>query len=74
MGRAFRAWGDKVIAEKLLQSLKSPSTCVRAELVLQAAGAGVKWNRTTGAHKAYSDWWKDNSQAFIDAGVKDGGE
>jgi len=67
MGRALRDWGDGDLVEELLRALHDPSTAVRAELILQAAGAGVPWNRTPAAAKAYADWWRENRDAFTSA-------
>jgi len=64
MGRALRAWGDKELVEQLLRMLGDPSTAVRAELILQAAGADVPWNRTPAAAKAYAEWWRESRKTF----------
>ncbi|HUU91389.1 MAG TPA: vWA domain-containing protein [Phycisphaerae bacterium] len=68
MGHALRAWGDKELVEQLLRTLGDPSTAVRAELILQAAGADVPWNRTPAAAKAYAEWWRESRDAFTSAG------
>jgi len=70
MGRALKAWGDRLLVEYLIRALKSPNTAVRAELVLQAAGICPPWNRTPKAHDVYQGWWKDNKEAFTGAGRK----
>lgn len=67
MGRALERWGDAMLVEDLLRSLSSPHTAVRAELVLQAAGATVEWNRTSEARKVYTEWWKTARQSFTAA-------
>ncbi len=64
MGRALRAWGDRSLAEYVIGMLGSPNTAVRAELVLQAAGASVPWNRTPKAKQAYTDWWRKARAKF----------
>ena len=64
MGRALKSWGDADLARVLLRALGGPSTGVRAELVLQATGAGVPWNRTAQARKVYSAWWQENQDGF----------
>jgi len=64
MGRALRAWADEELVETLLRALGDPSTAIRAELILQAAGADVPWNRTPAAAKAYREWWRKNRQTF----------
>ena len=64
MGRALRAWGDRELAEHMIRMLGSASTGVRAELVLQAAGADVPWNRTPQAAEAYTQWWKTAKASF----------
>jgi len=73
MGRALKAWGDADLVTDLLRALGSPSTCVRAELVLQAAGADVPWNRTAQARKAYTQWWSEKQDEFTaDPPAEDG--
>ncbi len=67
MGHALRVWGDRELVEQLLRALSDPSTAVRAELILQAAGVPVPWNRTPGAAKAYGEWWREGRQAFTAA-------
>jgi len=64
MGHALRRWGDAELVEMLIGALGSPSSVVRAELVLQAAGVGVDWNRTPEAKGVYSQWWKENKERF----------
>ena len=64
MGRALRGWGDGQLVAWLISKLRSPDTAVRAELVLQAAGADVEWNRTAQAEKVYQKWWKQSEQTF----------
>ena len=64
MGRCLRSWGDAQTVETLIRCLGHPSTAVRAELILQAAGAKVPWNRTPSAAKEYAQWWKDNKDDF----------
>jgi len=64
MGRALRAWGDKPMVEQMLGALSDPNTAIRAELILQAAGAGVAWNQTPQAKRAYEDWWKAHKDTF----------
>ncbi len=64
MGRALKSWGDADLVTHLLRALGNPNTGVRAELVLQAAGAGVPWNRTAQARKVYTAWWQENRDAF----------
>jgi hypothetical protein len=64
MGGALRAWGDAELVEMLLRALGKPSTVVRAELVLQAAGVGVDWNRTPEAKGVYSEWWNRKKDSF----------
>jgi len=64
MGRCLRSWGDEQTVELLIRSMANASTAVRAELILQSAGASVPWNRTPSAMKEYADWWKKNKDAF----------
>lgn len=64
MGRALRAWGDKSLVEQTMGALSDPNTAVRAELILQAAGAGAAWNQTPQARRAYEDWWKAHKDTF----------
>jgi len=72
MGHTLRSWGDRELVEYLIRALLSPNSVVRAELVLQAAGASVPWNRTPDAHKAYTRWWKGQRESFVANGVKAG--
>jgi len=64
MGRALRKWGDAELVELLLRALGSPHTAVRAELVLQAAGADVPWSRSPAASRVYAKWWKESKDDF----------
>ena len=64
MGRALKAWGDAALVDQVLRGLGSPSTAVRAELILQAAGVEVPWTRTPKARQVYAEWWKANRDAF----------
>ena len=67
MGHALRAWGDGELVDGLLRALGNPSTAIRAELILQAAGVDVPWNRTPTAAKAYAEWWRESRQTFTAA-------
>jgi hypothetical protein len=67
MGRALKAWGDAELVEQLIRALGDPNTAVRAELILQAAGADVPWNRTPQARKVYAEWWEDARDGFVRA-------
>ena len=64
MGQCLRSWADAQTVERMLRFLGNPSTAVRAELVLQAAGADVPWTRTPAAYKKYSNWWRKNKATF----------
>lgn len=64
MGRCLRSWGDGAIVEQLIRCLGNPNTAIRAELVLQAAGAKAPWNRTPKAARAYMEWWKEAEADF----------
>jgi len=64
MGRCLRSWSDAEMVELLIKSLSNPNTAVRAELVLQAAGVGVNWNRTPSARREYHQWWLENKDKF----------
>jgi hypothetical protein len=72
MGRCLRSWADAELVETLISSLGSPSSAVRAELILQAAGADVPWNRTPSARKDYQEWWKKSKSAFTATGPQPG--
>jgi len=72
MGHTLRSWGDGELVEYLIRAMLSSNSAVRAELVLQAAGASVQWNRTRDAHKVYTAWWKDARASFVAGGVKAG--
>ena len=72
MGHTLRSWGDRKLVEYLIRALLNPNSAVRAELVLQAAGASVPWNRTPDAHKVYTKWWKGAEASFVANGVKKG--
>jgi len=64
MGQCLRSWGDAGMVELLIKSLSNPSTVVRAELVLQAAGVGPEWNRTPSARREYHKWWLKHKADF----------
>lgn len=64
MGRAVRSWGNADLVTGLIGQMRSPDTAIRAELVLQAAGANVKWNRTPKAFAAYTEWWEKAKESF----------
>jgi len=73
MGRALRAWGDKELVGQLLRMFGDPSTAIRAELILQAAGADVPWNRTPAAAKVYAEWWRESRQTFTSSSPAEDG-
>jgi len=64
MGRCLRSWSDAELVETLISALGNPGSAVRAELILQAAGANVPWNRTPSARKDYQQWWQKSKIAF----------
>lgn len=64
MGQCLKSWGDATTVELLIKSLANPSTVVRAELILQAAGVGPEWNRTPSAQREYHQWWLKHKADF----------
>ncbi len=69
MGRALRAWGDAELVEILIRAMGDPSTAVRAELILQAAGVDMPWCRTPSAQRVYAQWWRKNRPKFTGVSV-----
>lgn len=74
LGQAMARWGDADLVNDMLSSLARPNEAVRAELVLQAAGAPVAW---TGGHaraaSIYREWWRGALAGFVARTPPDGG-
>ncbi len=64
MGQAVRSWGSEDLVAALIRQLRSSDDAVRAELVLQAAGADVPWDLTSKAFDVYTDWWQKSKESF----------